>query len=48
MGHGRFDGMGRCGNVNNFVHGSVHGSEAKSVMISVHECERLCDEVRMK
>ena len=24
---------------------SVHGSEAKSVMISVHGCERLCDEV---
>ena len=27
---------------------SVHGCEAKSVMISVHGCERLCDEVRMK
>lgn len=27
---------------------SVHGSEAKSMMISVHGCERLCDEVRMK
>ena len=48
MDHGRFDGMGWCGNANNFVHGSVHGCEAKSVMISVHGCERLCDEVRMK
>ena len=27
---------------------SVHRSETKSVMISVHGCERLCDEVRMK
>ena len=27
---------------------SVHGSEAKSVMISVHGCERLYDEVWMK
>lgn len=27
---------------------SVHGCEAKSVMISVHGCERLCDEVWMK
>ena len=27
---------------------SVYGSEAKSEMISVHGCERLYDEVRMK
>ena len=27
---------------------SVHGCEAKSVMISVHGSERLCDEVWMK
>ena len=27
---------------------SVHGCEAKSMMISVHGSERLCDEVRMK
>ena len=27
---------------------SVHESEHGCVMISVHGCERLCDEVRMK
>ena len=49
MGHDRFDGFG--GDVETLAlcdDKSVHGSEAKSVMISVHGCERLCDEVRMK
>ena len=49
MSHGRFDGIG--GDVETLTicdDKSVHGSEAKSVMISVHGCERLCDEIRMK